>query len=316
MEPLISVIICTHNPRPQYLSRVFAALRGQTLNAEQWELLVIDNLCDRPLSAELDLSWHPQAFCLRENRLGLTPARVRGIREAGGDLLIFVDDDNVLDPDYLEVALSIGQEWPKLGAWGGQIRPEFEQPPPDWTKPYWGMLCIRELQQDRWSNFFHQYESTPVGAGLCIRRWIAQKYTQRVQEQSQHELLDRKGQQLSSAGDTDLTYTVYDLGLGTGAFASLKMTHLIPSQRLEESYLLKLREGLAYSVILLDYLRGQLATGQPSPWQQLKKLYRRLHMTERERRFDDAVQRGEKKAFQLIKEISSRPYNKQVQITN
>jgi glycosyltransferase involved in cell wall biosynthesis len=39
----VSVIICTHNPRPHYLSRVPAALRSQTLPMEQWELLVIDN---------------------------------------------------------------------------------------------------------------------------------------------------------------------------------------------------------------------------------------------------------------------------------
>ena len=40
-------------------------------------------------------------------RLGLTPARLRGIRESRGELLVFVDDDNVLERDYLEVALAL-----------------------------------------------------------------------------------------------------------------------------------------------------------------------------------------------------------------
>ena len=38
-----SVIICTHNPRSDYLRRVLDALKAQTLLREQWELLLIDN---------------------------------------------------------------------------------------------------------------------------------------------------------------------------------------------------------------------------------------------------------------------------------
>ena len=98
----ISVIICTHNPRPNYLRRVLDALRRQTLPMDQWEVLIIDNASrGRLTAATWDLSWHPRARIVREEEIGLSVARMRGMKEAAADILVFVDDDNVLDPDYL-----------------------------------------------------------------------------------------------------------------------------------------------------------------------------------------------------------------------
>ena len=53
--------------------------------------------------------------CCMNRRFGLTYARLRGIKEASGDLLVFVDDDNVLDPDYLETVQRVAEEKPFLG---------------------------------------------------------------------------------------------------------------------------------------------------------------------------------------------------------
>src|SRR6266481_7107559 len=98
----VSVIICAHNPRPDYLGRALEALKGQTLSKDQWELLLVDNASKENLAERFDLSWHPHARHIREDELGLTPARLRGITESIGKLLVFVDDDNVLSLDYLE----------------------------------------------------------------------------------------------------------------------------------------------------------------------------------------------------------------------
>src|SRR5262249_46007012 len=113
----LSVIICTHNPRKDYLRRVLEALRKQNLCTERWELLLVDNASDVCVSEEWDLSWHPEARHMLEAELGLASARRRGIREATSDLLVFVDDDNVLDPDYLSEAIRVKNEWPMLGVW-------------------------------------------------------------------------------------------------------------------------------------------------------------------------------------------------------
>src|SRR5712691_4118791 len=96
----LSVIICTHNPRPEYFAKCLKALQAQTVPVDKWELLLVDNASDSAKAPRPDLAWHPRARLACEPQLGLTPARLRGIREANGGLLVFVDDDNVLDADF------------------------------------------------------------------------------------------------------------------------------------------------------------------------------------------------------------------------
>jgi glycosyltransferase involved in cell wall biosynthesis len=96
--PALSAIICSPNPRPDYLRRCFDALKDQTFPRDGWELVVVGSRSDESVAARVDLSWHPAPRIVREEKLGLTPARLRGICESRGETLIFVDDDNVLDP--------------------------------------------------------------------------------------------------------------------------------------------------------------------------------------------------------------------------
>lgn len=300
MPLLLSVIICTHNPRIKYLEKVLRSLAAQTLALESWELLLIDNASDHILAPEIDLSWHPNGRHIREEQLGLTPARLRGIQEAQVEIIVFVDDDNVLDSDYLEITWQISKDFPFVGAWGGQIRPEFEVPPPEWIKPYLGNLAIREFEQDKWSNLPDQHETTPCGAGLCIRKIVAQKYTQLVSQDPKRTDMGRKGKLLTACDDSDIAFTACDIGFGTGVFTSLKLTHLIPSSRLEENYLLRLVEGLAYSQILLDYFRGKQLVKQSWRESKIYLQYLRLRYGSRNSRFWAAAQRGRKLALKEI----------------
>ena len=112
----ISVFIPTHNPRLDFMRRVLGALRDQTLDKSRWELALVDNRSEKPIAPLFDLSWHPAACHVREEKLGLTPARLAGIRATRADLVVMVDDDNVLFPDYLEKVI-------KLAA--GYMRPLF-----------------------------------------------------------------------------------------------------------------------------------------------------------------------------------------------
>lgn len=301
MNSLISVIICTHNPRRDYLNRVITALKSQSLSLEKWELLLIDNASKQQLYSEIDLNWHPNSRHIREEQLGLTPARLRGIREGKAEIIVFVDDDNVLDSNYLEVTLQISKDFPHIGAWGGQIIPEFEEEPPEWTKPYWGMLAIRQFEQDKWSNLVHQHETTPCGAGLCVRKVVADKYVELVSENPKRLGMDRKGKLLSSCGDSDLALTACDIGLGTGQFTRLKLTHLIPAFRLQEEYLIRLIEGMSYSGKYLSYFRDEKLSQQSRTWEQkLLDTYRLLKMPARKRRFYLAQKRGQRKAIEEI----------------
>jgi glycosyltransferase involved in cell wall biosynthesis len=252
----LSVIICTHNPHWDYFQRCISALRDQRLSHNRWELVVVDNRSDEPVADRIDLSWHPYASMVREDTPGLTPARLRGIRESKGDLLVFVDDDNVLDIDFLEIALRITEERPFLGSWSGQCRPAFEEPPPAWTRRYWGNLVIREFDNDVWSNLPRLAQSMPCGAGLCVRREVALRYVDLHDSGKRSFRFDRNGKSLLSGGDNDLAACACGIGLGVGLIASLKLTHLISPERLTEDYLARLAEGIQYSSTLLDFEYG------------------------------------------------------------
>src|SRR5262249_27477120 len=137
---LFSVLLCTPEPRPRHIPRNPDSLRAQTLPADQWRLILVDNGSNSPLRGQLDVAWHPWAKIEEEPMAGLTPARVRAIRLSEGPLVVFVDDDNVLRSDYLEKAVAIASQWPRLGAWGGSLEAEFEEPPHEWTRGYWNWL--------------------------------------------------------------------------------------------------------------------------------------------------------------------------------
>ncbi|HYC37542.1 MAG TPA: glycosyltransferase [Usitatibacter sp.] len=295
----ITLVICTHNPKERNFVRCLEALRGQTLDRAAWELLVVDNRSDAEIARTLDLSWHPHARIVREEKLGLTPARLRGIQEAAGALLVFVDDDNVLDADYLEVAARVASERAYLGAWSGQCRPGFEAQPPDWTRRYWGNLVIREFEADAWSNQPRLPATMPCGAGLCVRREVARAYLQLNLEGKRRIQLDRTGGSLLSGGDNDLAGCACRLGLGVGLISGLRLTHLIPPDRLTADYLERLAEGIHLSSAVLDDEYG-LPVRPRSLLRRIADAARALRMREPHRSIFRAALRGHDRGAALV----------------
>jgi hypothetical protein len=312
MTPFISVITCSHNPRADYLARVLGALATQTFGAEHFEFLLIDSGSSDPLEARIDLSWHPRSRCVREDEAGLTRARLRGIAEATGDLLIFVDDDNVLDPDFLEQAVRIYDTRPDIGSWSGASFPGFDEPAPSWTRRHWGNLVIRDVPRDIWSNLPMLPDTMPCGAGLCVRRAVADHYAALHREGKRPFALDRNGASLLSGGDNDLAACACDIGLGVGVFGALRLTHLIPANRLRESYLVSLAENIALSTVILRSFRMPSgAIPRLSLKRRLADALRSALMSSRERRVFQAVRRGERRAGEMLASMPSTASQKQ-----
>ena len=167
------------NPRPDYLRRTLDALKLQALPPEKWELLLIDNASEKPLVNIWDMSWHSRARHIRENELGLTPARLRGIRESTSELLVLVDDDNVLSSDYLFNAAALFDSRPDLGVASGRSCSEYETPPPAWFRPYESWIAVRRIEQSFWSNFFD-----PRFGTLRCRHVRAEKHCFRLCQKS------------------------------------------------------------------------------------------------------------------------------------
>lgn len=300
--PFLSVVVCTRNPRVDFLTRALKGLADQTLSQERWELVLVDNGSTDPLAGRVDLSFHPGARVVREEQTGLAHARVRGLRETSGETLIYVDDDNVLDCDYLAGVQEISRQWPMIGAWGGQTIPEWEEMPEEWTREYWQLLAVREFTRDSWANAPAEGASIPFGAGLCVRRHVAEVHARTLAEDPLRGLFGRSGGGLLGGEDYDLALTSRDLGLGTGLFSRLKLTHIIPRQRVQEEYLLRIVEALTHSGLLLDFVRGKTPF-VPSRSERLLRFYQRLFISERARRFEQARLRGFNAALRDIARI-------------
>jgi len=266
---MLSVIICTHNPRQIYLQRVLDCLKSQTLNCTEWELILVDNASASSLALSWNLDWHPHSQVVREESLGLTSARLRGFQAAQGEWLIFVDDDNLLDSNYLARVHQIIQQYPTLGAFGGKSLPEFENSPPEWVAPFYSSLALRDLgEQPLISPDVETVQSypvyAPIGAGMAVRKQALVPYVARIQSGSQ-VVSDRKGNQLTSGGDNDMVLTVLQAGWQVGYFPSLQLTHIIPPGRLDPNYLARLNHDSSRSWVQV------LTIYRICPWTKIAK---------------------------------------------
>jgi len=257
-DVLVSVMVCTWNPRRDVLSRVLDALARQTLSPNVWELLIIDNGSVPPVEMPEFPDGRIHCRLIVEPVADVTNARIRGIREARGALIVIVDDDNVLDPGYLAEVVTLAETRPNLGAFGGRISPDFGAVPPAWLRPFHAHLALVDFEHDAWSNRSFPRDVVPCGAGMCIRRPLAEAWADKAESDPRRLALGRKGDSLIRGEDTDMALICIDQGYATGRFTALHLTHVIHSQRLEFEYQRRLARDLGLSNGRLLAMRGDL----------------------------------------------------------
>ena len=250
---LLSVIICAHNSHPGRLRRTLQGLRAQTLPADRWETLLVDNASTPALAPSAFAADSPANLRLvNEPAPGLSHARRRGFIEARGEFFVLADDDNVLDPGYLARVIAHFAAHAQVGALGGPCRPEFEREPAPWQKEFLGLLALRDLGpvpviaglrppgevKDSYPL------CSPVGAGMALRRPAAQAWLDHADPSA---LTDRRGGALTSGGDNDIVIHVLRAGWEVGYFPDLSQIHLIPAGRLDPAYLARLNRGIQTS---------------------------------------------------------------------
>jgi glycosyltransferase involved in cell wall biosynthesis len=304
-----SVIVCARNPRTDYLTRVISALQSQTLIPDRWELLIIDNGSRNRLQSGHDISWHPNGRHIREEEVGLTAARLRGIKEARGQTLVFVDDDSVLAPDYLETALHIRTAYPYLSVFGtGEIEPEFEAPPPPGVPELFEVLGLRTVKEPRWSNHFNDWETIPWGAGLSVDRVTAAEYWDFVVNFYGREFISGRGDHLFRGGDDLFSFIASRSGKGFGIFPALRVLHLIPAAKLRHSYICRLLHDKTISNTILKYrLLGQKEATHT--WTRCRTLLRGFIRGWPSMRRRWAVEKGRAVAMKLVEQRSLKPLN-------
>lgn len=246
----VSVIVCTYNPDPSIFERTLGALKEQTLPMADWEFVIVDNNSTSPLRVEI-AQWHPNARVVRESKQGQAYARKLGIKRTSGDIIVFVDDDNILSKDYLANALTIAETQPFLGAVGGAIELDPQVAIPEWYAPYRYLLVERHVAAPRWCNF-PEATVAPCGAGLVVRRCVAEAFCIRS------TMTGRKGTDLSCGEDTEMAFMSCDLGFAYGSDPRLKLKHVIPSRRLTKPYCKQMLRAMTKSNYLVQNSRGLL----------------------------------------------------------
>lgn len=257
---MLDVCICTHNPDRQLFEIILQALANQTLSKDRYQVWVIDNASDRPIEAAnlAILSAAGINFkLLLAPKLGLMYAREVAISATSGEWMIFVDDDNELTPNYLEVALEITENNPKLGCFGGKLLLPKDTRYAEWMEVMLPYLAIKDVGDKVLSNCVNYWgDWEPPGAGFVLRREVLELSQRRLARLSPKVVLDRQGKSLLSAGDSMITRGAYELGLECSYQPRLELIHHLKSQRFTFRYLLRLLYGYGRSYVLLERILG------------------------------------------------------------
>ncbi len=137
--PFVSVIIPTHN-RPERIKRCLRSLLA--LHYPHYEIIVVDNAPSTTDTADFIQQAYndvPQVRYVREDHPGPSWARNCGMMAARGEILAFIDDDEIADPYWLVELVKGFSLSEDVTCVTGLVLPlELETPAQFWFEEYGG----------------------------------------------------------------------------------------------------------------------------------------------------------------------------------
>ena len=245
----ISVAIRTFNGA-QRLPQVLTALQRQIrVDSLCWEVIVVDNNSTdstAKLIRHYQATWQicPLRYVL-ETRQGASYARQRAISEAKGGWIAFLDDDNVPDENWVSAAYQFAQAHPRAAAFGGQIHPQYESPPPQHFERVASFIPVIEREAPLcftrgWCALTNRM---PPGAGLVVHRQAWQQHVP-----SELALKGPVGDSLALKGeDVEALLYLKKAGWEIWFTPDMHISHDIPKRRFEREYLLRFFQGVGLS---------------------------------------------------------------------
>lgn len=227
----ITVAVCTWN-RANLLDQTLESMTRLRTHDLVWELLVVNNNCTDETDSVIERrSAQLPIRRLSEPRQGLAHARNRAVEHANGDMILWTDDDVLVDPDWLAEYARGTHAYPDSAFFGGPIRPRFEGTPPEWLNAVWKRVrnayAIRELGDE---PFEFDQRVVPFGANFAVRMAVQRRYP------FNPETGRRAGIMLGGDETTVLRSMLQD-GLTGTWLPRAALLHFIPGNRQTEAYL-------------------------------------------------------------------------------
>lgn len=247
----ISVVICTYNGAALLPNTLYHIAQQQVRSDIEWEIIVIDNASTDETTKvaldEWDLYKNPAKFSVLQQPIqGLTYARELALEQAAYEYVLFCDDDNWLESDYLTISYDIMNQNPAIGVLGGCGELEFEAPPPLWAVGY---SAFANGPQAKISGKVSH--NIVYGAGFIIRKAA---FTKLSNAGFKPMLTDRKALNLSAGGDYELCYAIALAGYEIWYEGKLKFKHFMPKERICWDYCVRFfKEGSQSFEVLIPY---------------------------------------------------------------
>ena len=225
-----SIVICCYNSQNILKDTFNSLIKLSVPDGYGLELIFVDNnSVDDTKKVIMSFIENYPSFSIKyvnESNQGLNFARVSGIRSSIFEFIVFCDDDNFLFPDYLIVLRECFDVNKKASLIGGYGILKTNSLVPRWfiESDGFGYAVGLNGRSDGYGNFLN-------GAGMALKRDVAFKFC----NISRSLLLsDRKGEKLSSGGDSELCLLVGPEKIYFSS--SLKYYHFIQGKRLDLKY--------------------------------------------------------------------------------
>jgi glycosyltransferase involved in cell wall biosynthesis len=232
---MITIILCTYN-RCQSLAKALESVADTKLPATvEWEVLVVDNNSpDRTAKVVEDFRLrYPNRFrYLFEGQQGKSYALNSGIRDAHGDVLVFMDDDVTVESTWLQNLTAPLFSNGEYAGSGGRILPERSFSPPSWMPLHqrYGLapLAFFDLGPEDGELF-----EPPFGTNMAFRKKIFEKYGG-----FRTDLGPQPGNEIRNE-DTEFGRRVLTAGERLRYEASAVVYHSVPQHRVQKKYFLR-----------------------------------------------------------------------------
>jgi len=228
---VLSITICTYN-RIEYLKKCLKSILDQTQGSEIIEINIIDNNSTdttKDYVTELQKQF-PEVNYFVEKRQGISYARNLSFEVCKGMFLAFVDDDAVINKNWLEALLNELKNQNEDIIYGGPIYPNFESVPEDWIdKDYF----IRKFKDT--DGFLGTIKSKEgfSGGNMCIAKNLFLKSEKFNTE------IGMTGGNLGLGEEPDFFYKLIMKNKDVKLYniCEMSITHSEASYKLEKEYL-------------------------------------------------------------------------------